>query len=72
MCKDLTVSHDQISLVVEAWNVARQRTSSEEKLGIMALFNLFELEPATKTVFGFKVDQDVKSHPMVQGSDSND
>ena len=62
MVKDM--SYHQISTVLETWELARQQLGCEEQLATETLLNLFDLEPATKTVFGFRPEQNVKANPM--------
>jgi hemoglobin-like flavoprotein len=64
MVRDLNYS--QISVVIETWELARQIHGCEEGLGIEMLLNLFDLDPSTKTVFGFQADQNVRGRPMLR------
>ena len=55
-----------MSLVIETWELARQRHTCEEDLANNTLFRLLDLEPRIKTVFGFRPEQDVKNNPMLR------
>ncbi len=58
--------YQSISKVIESWELARQRYGSVEEVGTQILLNLFRSEPAAKTVFGFKPNQDVENHPLLR------
>lgn len=60
------LSYPSISKVIESWELARQKYGSEEEVGTQILLNLFRAEPAAKTVFGFKPNQDVENHPLLR------
>lgn len=40
----------------DTWEQARRSDDFEEKVGVMALLKLFELEPLTKQVFGIEAE----------------
>jgi hemoglobin-like flavoprotein len=50
------------------WEHANQKFSSREEIGNAILLELFEIEPATKIVFGYQPNsrQDIKSHPVLR------
>eukprot|EP00522_Entomoneis_paludosa_P011889 CAMPEP_0172440184 /NCGR_PEP_ID=MMETSP1065-20121228/906_1 /TAXON_ID=265537 /ORGANISM="Amphiprora paludosa, Strain CCMP125" /LENGTH=183 /DNA_ID=CAMNT_0013188969 /DNA_START=43 /DNA_END=594 /DNA_ORIENTATION=+ len=52
MVKEL--SFNTIGLVVETWELAKQTPAFEEHAGFLILKRLFQLDPRTKLVFGFK------------------
>jgi hemoglobin-like flavoprotein len=55
------LSYRSISLILKSLEQAKQ---NEEKLGIDTLLRLFELEPETKTIFGFPVKGKIKATGM--------
>jgi len=53
-----SISYSSISKVFDTWELARQRFASEEEIGALILLDLFQAEPATKAIFGFKSEED--------------
>jgi hemoglobin-like flavoprotein len=60
------ISYKHISLVIESWELARQRFGNEEQVGTTILIHLFTVEPETKRIFGFRPDQDIAGNPMLK------
>jgi len=60
------IGYHTISNVIESWELGKQRFGCIEEVGMEILLKLFQLDPSTKTVFGFKEHQDVIGHPMLR------
>lgn len=61
-----TLSYNSIGIVLSSWELARQKYSDEEHLGLQFLSQLFESNPETKRYFGFRPEQDVIHNPMLR------
>jgi len=55
-----------IGIVLETWELGRQKFGNSKELSMSILLKLFEMDPSTKIVFGFAEDQDVVSNPFVR------
>jgi len=60
------ISYRTIAIVMDSWELARQKFACEEEVGMQILFKLFKLDPSTKQVFGFKETQDIEGNPMLR------
>jgi len=60
------ITYHSISMVMESWELARQRFGCSEEVSMTILLKLFKMDPSTKPVFGFKEDQDVECSPIVR------
>jgi hemoglobin-like flavoprotein len=58
-----TCSFSSIDVVGSSWEIARQRKSCGEDIGVKFLRLLFTLYPETTTLFGFQQQQDVLNNP---------
>lgn len=61
MVKEL--NYTTIAHVVETWELAKLKPAFEERTGTMILERLFQLEPRSKKVFGFNVEDDINDCP---------
>lgn len=59
-------SYKSVSVVIETFELARQRFGSGEKVGTNILLHLFKVDPTTKKVFGFELDDDVEGDSRLQ------
>lgn len=62
----MDLGYEAISHVVDAWELAKQTPAFEEEAGMLVLTKLFELEPRTKKVFGFSVNDDLETSPRLK------
>lgn len=53
------MSYETISAVVETWDIAKNRFSCEDELGILILRRLLESDSSIKTIFGFTQEQEI-------------
>eukprot|EP00977_Amphora_coffeiformis_P020294 scaffold8050_cov180-Amphora_coffeaeformis.AAC.1 len=61
------MSYATISRVIETWEIARRTPNFNEKVGVMTLLKLFEIEPLTKQVFDIEVHH-TPTHKELQES----
>ena len=61
------IEYQSIVKAMACWEHANQKFSSCEEIGNAILLELFDIEPATKIVFGYQPNQqDIKSHPVLR------
>jgi hemoglobin-like flavoprotein len=61
------ISYQSISNVLSCWEHANQKHSCREDIGNSILQELFEIEPETKVVFGFRPNQtNIDANPMLR------
>lgn len=60
------ISYATVSDVIESWELGRQSFACVETVGMSVMLKLFEMDPATKTLFGFRVNQDIASNPLAR------
>ena len=60
------MNYNDISKVLDSWERARQKYGSDEEVGTEIILNLFRLDKTTKTVFGFKENQNIESSPLLR------
>jgi len=60
------ITYRSFSMVIESWELARQRFGCSEEVSMAILLKLFKMDPSTKPVFSFKEDQDVECNPIVR------
>lgn len=60
------MSYNDISKVLDSWELARQKYGCDEEVGTEIVLNLFRLDPTTKTIFGFRANQDIESNPLLR------
>jgi Globin len=59
-------SYTRIDTVIASWEIARQRNSCSELIGLTFLKFLFTLHPETQYIFGFQPEQDVLVNPRMR------
>lgn len=57
------INYQSIFMVIESWELARQKYGCEEEVGTAILLNLFRAAPGAKAVFGFKPNENIEDHP---------
>jgi hemoglobin-like flavoprotein len=60
------MNYSSISKVLESWELSRQKFGCPEEVGTMILLNLFDQAPETKTIFGFKKEDNIEANPMLR------
>ena len=61
-----SITYKAFQRVLTSWELASQKYSSREEIGMQVLLCMFRTEPETKTVFGFTAKQDVEGNPMLK------
>ena len=60
------MSYSETTRVIDSWELARRKFGSDEDVGTAIMLNLFRLHPDTKTVFGFRANQNIESNPLLR------
>ena len=60
------ISYKHVSRVLSTWELANQKYGSREELGLEILFHVFKADPESKTVFGFKPNQNIADNPLLR------
>ena len=63
---DTTICYKVVHSVLSSWELASQKYSSPEEIGMQVLLCMFRTKPETKTVFGFTPEQNVEENPMLK------
>ena len=63
---DTTICYKVVHSVLSSWELASQKYSSPEEIGMQVLLCMFRTKPETKTVFGFTLKQYVEGNPMLK------
>ena len=63
---DTTICYKVVHSVLSSWELASQKYSSPEEIGMQILLCMFRTKPETKTVFGFTLKQYVEGNPMLK------
>ena len=63
---DTTICYKVVHSVLSSWELASQKYSSPEEIGMQVLLCMFRTKPETKTVFGFTPEQNVEGNPMLK------
>lgn len=61
-------SSESVSNVLQSWELARQRHSCEENIGMYIIQRLFEIDPSTKALYGFEVEKQVNYRGMMRAA----
>ena len=60
------ISYKHVSRVLSTWELANQKYGSREELGLEILLHVFHADPESKTVFGFKPNQNIADNPLLR------
>ena len=63
---DEAISYKVVQRVLTSWELASQKYSSREEIGMSVLLCMFRTKPETKLVFGFTLKQNVEENPMLK------
>ena len=63
---DEVISYKVVQRVLTSWELASQKYSSPEEIGMQVLFCMFRTKAETKLVFGFTAKQNVEENPMLK------
>jgi methyl-accepting chemotaxis protein len=54
------MSYSTISNALDSWEVARRKRGGDKAVGKEILLTLFQMEPRTKQIFGFDLNEDIE------------
>ena len=60
------ISYKVVQRVLSNWELASQKYSSREEIGMQVLLTMFRTKPETKEVFGFTPKQNIEENPMLK------
>jgi hemoglobin-like flavoprotein len=60
------ICYKVVQRVLTSWELASQKYSNREEIGMQVLLCMFRTEPETKAVFGFTPKQNVEGNPMLK------
>jgi hemoglobin-like flavoprotein len=63
---DKPICFKVVQRVLTSWELASQKYSSREEIGMQVLLCMFRTEPESKAVFGFTPKQDIEGNPMLK------